>query len=160
MSTSSGTSGKSAATANWGWLAAYVIATCLVTLSMFALRRVVLRQLSTPEAIAQWQAWRDAEPNQSDTGPVKRRPPSSPEPPALVLLRDHFSVMLAGALLFSSLLFGAIMIAARGVFSSGAVANDADANDRGNLPGCDLPYRKHSHVQPPALPGDSDHRAN
>ena len=95
----------------------------IVVVSMIGIRRATIRSMSTPAAQAEWQAWRESEPNQTEAGGVKRRPPSSGEPPALVLLRDHFAVMIAGALLFSSLLFGAIMVAARGTFAS--TAHDA-----------------------------------
>ena len=93
--------------ANWVWLAAYAITLVVVVVLMVA-----------ATAQADWQAWRQSVPNQTQSGGVKRRPPSSAEPPALVLLRDHFAVMIAGALLFSSLLFGAIMVAARGTFAA------------------------------------------
>jgi hypothetical protein len=90
----------------------------LVTAGMFAGRRMALEQLSTPEAKAEWEAWRQSEPNIKDVGGVKRRPPTSTEPPALVLLRDHFGVMLFGALFFSSLLFAALMLAVRGAIAT------------------------------------------
>ena len=103
--------------ANLLWLVAYVVMLCAVVLGMFAARRVTLREMDTPEARAEWNAWREAAPNRADSGPVERRPPSSAEPPALMLLRDHFGVMMAGAVLFSSLVFATIMVAARGAFS-------------------------------------------
>jgi hypothetical protein len=90
----------------------------VVIASMFAVRTTTLRDLSTPEAKAQWEAWRQAEPNRTETGPVKRRPPASSEPPALVLLRDYFPVMLAAAVVFASLLFAAIAISVRGALST------------------------------------------
>ncbi|MGD9722268.1 MAG: hypothetical protein AB7O59_11500 [Pirellulales bacterium] len=102
----------------WYWLAAYALMFAAVVWAMFAVRRSVLQEFGTPEAIAQWQAWREAEPNQSKSGPVARRVPSSNEPPTLVLLRDHFGVMLAAAVVFSSLLFGATMVMAYGVFGA------------------------------------------
>ena len=104
----------------WLWLAAYLAMLVLVTVGMFAGRRMALEQLSTPEAKAEWEAWRKSEPNVKDVGGVKRRPPSSTEPPALVLLRDHFGVMLFGALFFCSLLFVAVMFATRGALAKNA----------------------------------------
>jgi hypothetical protein len=104
--------------ANWFWLAAYLLVVTAVVVVMLQARRVTLRELGTPEAKARWQAWREAEPNRPHTGPVERRPPSADEPPALILLRDHFGVMMAAALGFGSLVFAAIMVAARGAFAS------------------------------------------
>ena len=55
---------------------------------------------------ADWQAWReDVRQQQTNPGPVKRRVPKSDEPPALVLMRDYFAVLMVGAVLFSSLLY-------------------------------------------------------
>jgi hypothetical protein len=104
--------------ANLIWLVAYAAMLTAIVAAMLQGRQSTLEAFDTPEARAQWQAWREAEPNTSEQGPVQRRPPSTTEPPALVLMRDYFGVMLSGALLFSSLLFGAIMVAARGAFSA------------------------------------------
>ncbi len=112
--------------ATWFWLAAYLIAMTGIVLLVLQVRRTTLRDMGTPEAKAEWQAWRESEPNQSDTGPVKRRPPTTAEPPALILMRDHFPVVMTAAVLFSSLLFAALGIAARGVFSS----SDRGESDR------------------------------
>ncbi len=117
---------RSRRAANWIWAAAYTLFMLAVVAGMFLGRQTALSQLTTPEAQAEWQAWRQAEPNQTETGGVKRRPPSSSEPPALVLLRDHFAVMLFGAVFFSSLLFGAVMIATRGAMSTTKVQQQGD----------------------------------
>jgi hypothetical protein len=102
------------------WLAAYLVSVTVVVLLVLEVRRTTLREMGTLEARRQWQAWRESEPNRPASGPVERRPPKSAEPPALVLLRDHFGVMLTAAVVFSSLLFAAIMIAARGAFGRSA----------------------------------------
>ena len=67
--------------------------------------------MGTPEARAEWNAWRESEPNQRTDLSVSRRPPKSPEPPSLVLMRDHFAVLMSAAIVFSSLLFAALAIA-------------------------------------------------
>lgn len=82
---------------------------------MLKARKVTLATMSTPEARAEWEAWRESEPNQRKDLPVSRRPPKSAEPPSLVLMRDHFTVLMSAAIVFSSLLFAALAIAARGV---------------------------------------------
>jgi hypothetical protein len=105
-------------TANLFWLAAYFTMLAAVVVLVLQGRTTTLREMDTPEARAQWQKWREAEPNQTETGPVRRRPPSATEPPALLLMRDHFAVVMSGSVLFSSLLFAAIMMAVRGVLST------------------------------------------
>jgi hypothetical protein len=49
---------------------------------------------------------------------VKRREPKSAEPPALVLMRDHFAVCLSLAVVLSSVLFGTFMFFVRGALTS------------------------------------------
>jgi len=107
----------------WG-----VVYACLMIVLIGGLlyqREVTLREMSTPEAVARWQTWREAEPNQTTTGPVRRRVPLATEPPALVLMRDHFPVVFVGSVLFSTLLFLALMLAARGAFSRSGHTTDA-----------------------------------
>jgi hypothetical protein len=105
----------------WLWLVAYTATIAGVVLLVLHVRSTTLRDMDTPEARAQWQEWRQSSPNQDTTGPVRRRPPSSAEPPALVLVRDYFAMVMAGSILFSSLLFAAIMLAVRGVLSPNVV---------------------------------------
>lgn len=81
---------------------------------MFMARQETLTAMSTPEAQAEWDAWRESEVNQREDLPVKRRPPKSPEPPALVLMRDHFPVLLGAAVVFGSLLYAALVFAVSG----------------------------------------------
>jgi hypothetical protein len=54
-----------------------------------------------------------------DASPVKRRPPKSPQPPALLLMRDYFGVCLALAIVLSSVLFATFMFFVRGAFKAG-----------------------------------------
>ena len=108
--------------AHFIWLAIYCVTILAVIGLVLQVRKTTLREMATPEARAKWREWREAEPNQSG-GPVRRRPPSTVEPPALVLMRDHFTVVMCGSVLFSSLLFAAIMMAARGAFASDKTKN-------------------------------------
>ncbi len=94
----------------FGWTGMLVI----VVGGMFMAREKTLATMSTPEAQAEWDAWRKSEVNQRDDLPVKRRPPKSPEPPALVLMRDHFPVLLGAAVVFCSLLYAALAFAVSG----------------------------------------------
>jgi hypothetical protein len=99
------------------WLATYLILVAGVVLGMLQVRRLTLSAMATPAAQAEWNNWREAPPNVRTDLPVKRRRPSSNEPPALVLMRDHFPVMMTAAVVFSSLLFAAIVLAARGALA-------------------------------------------
>ncbi len=102
------------------WLVAYLATTALIVWAVYSLRARAMESLSTPEARrAAWDERRSsaaAEPPAA--GGVARAPPTSPEPPGLVLMRDHFGVMLAAAIVSGSVLFGVLMIFIRGPFSS------------------------------------------
>src|SRR4051795_10897141 len=88
------------------WIAGYILLLAAVVGTMLWLRQSQLANQSSPTAISNWQVWReDVRVQQTNHGPVERRVPKSDEPPALVLMRDYFMVMIAGALLFSSLLY-------------------------------------------------------
>ena len=88
------------------WIIGYVALVGVVVGTMFSLRQASVADLSSPKSVSDWQAWReDVRDQQINGGPVERRVPKSEEPPALVLMRDYFTILLAGALLFSSLLY-------------------------------------------------------
>ena len=69
----------------------------------------------TPEAQADWDAWREDATKMAELpSVVKRRAPKSAQPPALVLMRDHFTVCLGLAVVLSTVLFGTFMMFVRG----------------------------------------------
>jgi len=83
------------------------------------LRSEAIAVYGSAVAQAEWDTWReDATKMAEQPSVVKRRAPKSLEPPALVLMRDHFAVCLSGALVLSSVLFGTFMILVRGATSS------------------------------------------
>jgi hypothetical protein len=97
------------------WLLAYLTVMVLVTAGLVYGRRQALATYGTEQAQTEWNAWRtDAQ----GAGPVKRREPKSLQPPALVLMRDHFAACLALALLLSTVLFGTFMFLIRGTLES------------------------------------------
>ena len=103
---------------------AYVVFLGGVVGSMFAIRGWVLAEMSSTESAAQWEAWRDdVVAAQSQPVPVQRRVPESTEPPALVLMRDHFGVTLSGAVLFSTLLYWVIAWFANGILGDGRASD-------------------------------------
>ena len=88
------------------WVVGSIVLVVAVAGAMFSLRRSTVPDLSSPKAISAWQTWReDVREQQANHGPVERRIPKSDEPPALVLMRDYFVVLMVGALLFSSVLY-------------------------------------------------------
>ena len=100
------------------WLFAYLAVIALVLAGVIYGRRQALEVYGSQEAQAEWNAWRDdAKKMAAEPSPVKRRVPQSAEPPALVLMRDHFAVCLGGALLLSTVLFGTFMVLVRGAIS-------------------------------------------
>src|SRR5688572_4679680 len=92
------------AAALWlAWLATMLLVFWLLTLA----RASVLATLSTPEAQADWRRWQQEETaRQTDPhAPARRRAPQSPEPPALVLMRDSFPAVAASLLVVVTICF-------------------------------------------------------
>ncbi len=72
-----------------------------------------IENLSAPEEQAHWQEWKAEAAREG--GPVARRPPKSDEPPTLVLLRDHYPVMVGASLVFYTFLFALAVFLGRGM---------------------------------------------
>lgn len=90
----------------WLWGLGYAALLAAIVWWLFSARRWAQAELTKPESAAAWETWReDVRANQERPAPVQRRVPKSAEPPALVLTRDYFGVILGGALFFSSLLY-------------------------------------------------------
>jgi hypothetical protein len=106
---------KKLSTALLLWLAAYVLVMAALAAALVYARRQVVAQLSSPKALADWQAWKaETERQAKQPGASARRPVRSDEPPALVLLRDHFAPILAMSLTVATFLFGFMMLVVRG----------------------------------------------
>ena len=102
-----------------GWLLAYLTVMAAISAGLAYGRRQALATYGTPEAKTEWEDWkRDATKMAQGSGPVSRRAPKSLEPPALILMRDHFAACLALALVLSTVLFGTFMFFLRGALSS------------------------------------------
>ena len=85
--------------ANWATIGALVVVAVSVTAAMYWVRSEALRTYGSSTAQAEWNEWRsDAIKAAKERGPVIRQAPKSAEPPALVLMRDHFAACLGGAL--------------------------------------------------------------
>ncbi|HEV7221818.1 MAG TPA: hypothetical protein VGN42_03900 [Pirellulales bacterium] len=97
------------------WLIAYVGLLAIVSTSLVYVRRQKVAELSSPQALADWQAWKAETERQAGLpGLPSRRPVHSDEPPTLILLRDHFGVVLTMSLTVASCLFGFLMFVIRG----------------------------------------------
>ena len=103
---------------NLVWLLAYVVLIGLVIGGLLYGRQQALAVYGSDQAQIDWDQWRgDAKKMAQQTGPVKRREPKSAEPPALVLMRDHFAACLGLAVVLSSVLFGTFMFFLRGAMT-------------------------------------------
>jgi hypothetical protein len=89
-----------------------ILGVFLVTLSLFGLWSVRERGMAAfdnPKARQEWDGWRDAVASgKAGDSSVKRRIPKSPEPPTLVLLRDHFLVCASLLVVTEAALFATI----------------------------------------------------
>lgn len=94
------------------WLATMALVFWLLTIA----RQHVIARLSGPEAQAHWQRWQQAEAaRQVDPlSPVRRRAPKSPEPPALVMMRDSFAAIVVAMLVVVTVCFAFAVLTLRG----------------------------------------------
>jgi hypothetical protein len=82
-------------------------------------RQIAIDTYGSAEAQAEWDEWRDEARQMAEgTGPVQRRVPKSAEPPALVLMRDHFAACLVGSVLLTTVLFATFMFFVRGALAA------------------------------------------
>lgn len=100
----------------WGWFAGWLVLAAVVSLLLVATQRRVVASLDRPEVRAEWQRWKEEAQRQSQlgAGPVQRKAPRTNEPPALILLRDHFPAVWGSALILSSCLYAFFAIALQG----------------------------------------------
>lgn len=90
--------------------------------ALFRVRSTVTRVYGGESAQTEWDDWRTAAKEMSSSdGPVKRREPKSAQPPALVLMRDHFAACLGLAVLLSSVLFATFVFFLRGALQSSPI---------------------------------------
>lgn len=102
------------------WLIVYLATMAALVGGLFAARNWALQSYDTAASRAEWERWRQETAKQAaGDGPVSRRPARSPEPPTVVLLRDHFVTCLLMGVMLSSVLFTTLMVMIRGVFRRG-----------------------------------------
>ena len=94
-------------------LVAYFAGAVGIVIALANARGDAIENLSTPEEQDHWQKWKAEAAQQG--GPVARRPPKSDEPPTLVLLRDHYAVLVVASLVFYTFLFSLAVFLGRGM---------------------------------------------
>jgi hypothetical protein len=102
-----------------GWLAGWCVLALAVGWLLVDVRSRVLNEAKQPQTTKDWQDWKAAvERGEASLGPVARRPLKSDEPPAVVLMRDHFPALAIGCGVFLSLTYLFFAIAVTGMFAS------------------------------------------
>ena len=85
------------------WLAGWLLLMAGGGWLLADLRARSLEEGAQTEARQEWQTWKEAvERGDAQLGPVARRPLKSDEPPAVVLLRDHFAAVAVACGVFVS----------------------------------------------------------
>ena len=114
--------------ANVVWFLVYLLAMGGVVFGLDYARRQAIARFDSPEALGQWQEFRDDMKKVADDpkSSVDRRMPKSAEPPTLRLLRDYFGTVVLLALLLCSALFLTFMFMLRGVLGGAAYQPRAD----------------------------------
>ena len=108
------------------WLIGFAAIILTVITLMLNARGCAERQYGSVQARDDWQQWREVTKRQSGlTGPVQRRERKTTQPPALVLMREHFVACLVFALVMSSAVFFTFMFTVRRVFSNARANNVA-----------------------------------
>jgi hypothetical protein len=97
------------------WLIVWLLMLVGVAWSLGQVRRWVLVELDNDAARAQWRQWKEATQESQQSGqPVRRRPVRADEPPAVILLRDHYPAVLGMCLVIASLLYGFLVLTLQG----------------------------------------------
>ncbi|QDU98549.1 hypothetical protein [Lignipirellula cremea] len=96
---------------------------------LFYARHWAVATYVSAEEYENWQEWKTAAEQQSRIeGPVRRRPPTSNQPPALELTQEHFVPILSVSLVVTSALFFALTYLIRGmILSPGRIHEDEDS---------------------------------
>lgn len=110
--------------------AIYLALALSVVLGLRMAQQRVIASLGSEEALAEWRAF--AEETRKKPAPgqaIERRPVKSDEPPALVLMRDHFVAILATSLLIGSFVYAFLAFLILGSWRSPAAAADKQPAD-------------------------------
>lgn len=105
--------------------AAWFALVCGPPVALLRWRDARLEKVSSPEARAEWDAFRADMRRQSDrSGPVQRKVPRSAEPPELVWLRDHVGLAIVAWVTLGGSLGGVLAALVLGVARGGSAAEN------------------------------------
>jgi hypothetical protein len=106
-------------------VAGYLALLALLLLLLAEARRQTIAALDSALARRQWQAWKAEVQREAQRGPaVRRRVPTSEEPPALILLRDHFGAVAFSSAVICTCLYLFLAIVIRGAWFGGSAPRD------------------------------------
>ena len=108
----------------------YAALLAALVISLLWARQRAIRVYGTREAQAGWDQWVEEAQRQAEgTGPVRRRVPASPAPPALVLMEQHFGACLTAALVLSSAVYWSLAWFVLGAVRRGRLPPPTAASD-------------------------------
>jgi hypothetical protein len=123
--------------AAWERAFAVLVLTCWLAavaappLALVAWRDRRLAEVASPEAQAEWDAFRaDMRRQSGRDGPVQRKVPKSAEPPELVWLRDYLSLAITAWVTLVGVLGGFLAAMALGLARAASAAEDGAAGGR------------------------------
>lgn len=109
-------------------LLTYLVFVVVLTSVLFLVRDSVIESHNQQQD-QQWNEWREETIKQAENPKfVERRPAKSTEPPAVVLLRDHFFACWLGITLMSSVIFLTFMFLGLGAFKTNTFGNSNESN--------------------------------
>ena len=111
-------------------IACWLAAVAAPPLALVAWRERRLAEVASPEAQAEWDAFRaDMRQQSGRDGPVQRKVPKSAEPPELVWLRDYLGLAIAAWVTLIGVLGGFLAALALGMARAASAAEDGAAGD-------------------------------
>lgn len=112
-------------------VACWLAAVTLPPLALVAWRDRRLAEVGSPEAQADWDAFRaDMRRQTGRDGPVQRKEPKSAEPPELVWLRDYLHLAVIAWVTLVGVLGGFLAAVAVGLARAGSPAENGPAGGR------------------------------
>ncbi len=103
------------------WSVLYVVCMAGMLWGMFRAREAAFATYGTQQAIEEWEAWRE---DVRQLPPNQRDVPESDLPPAYVLMRDNFGVLVGFAVILVSALFFITMVVSRGAVQKTVIRED------------------------------------
>ena len=112
----------------------YLLCMAAVAYGMVTARKSAIRNYGSSTAADDWQTWRTVATGQSEgEGPVIRRPPKSEQPPALMLMTQHFGTCLTLSLVLTSILYATMALMVRGALTDEKIGHQDVPTDSGKM---------------------------